>query len=133
MATVSNASSGATMSNTQAGTRLTSSSDWTRLKKLRNIYNQGYNGQRLGQNTNPIIYSRPILVPRTTGSSRYKNVASDWMMANKSAQFADYVTQAQNNVNTPAKTLTRIKLCDCTTSTLSPRFGLCLKCKYSRT
>jgi hypothetical protein len=136
MATVSNAFSGSTMSNTQAGTRLTSSSDWTRLKKLKALGQAGWNAGTPGKN-NPRknqgtpfaqnTYSKPMLIPKHMGASKYQNMASDWTSL-KAYNTADYVVQGQQTGNV-GKTLVARKLCTCVAVPYSPlKRGLCAKC-----
>ena len=129
MATVSNAFSGATMSNTQAGTRLTSSSDWTRMKKLRALGQGKWNNSENASTELPILQSTrnvSLLIPRTTGTSKYRNMASDWTNF-KAFNTADYVLQSQQTGNI-GKTLSRIRICSCTVTTLQTKVGLCAEC-----
>lgn len=129
---LSNAESGSNMSNSQAGTRLTSSSDWTRLKKLRAILNMGSNNRGSGKSTNSVMYGKPLLIPKTTGASRYQNLASDRTNYIAAAKM-DFITQSKNTAYSPAKTQTRTVFCaSCASNTLTTRIGLCITCKHSR-
>ena len=124
------------MSNGQAGTRLTSSSDWTRLKKLKSLGQAGWNAGTPGTNNPRKIqdtpfaqntYSRPMLIPKHTGASKYQNMASDWTSF-KAYNTVDYVVQGQQTGNV-GKTLVARKLCSCAAVPYSPlKQGLCRKC-----
>jgi hypothetical protein len=119
------------MSNAQAGTRLTSSSDWTRLMKLRLVGKGSWNN---AANTtakpaaNQSTYGTALMIPKTTGTSRNRNMASDW--TNYVAyNTADYVLQTQPSSTNVGKTLTAFKVCTCDAPPYTPKkVGLCAKC-----
>ena len=129
MASPSNAFSGAAMSNTQAGTRLTSSSDWTRIKKLKAVGQGGWNNSARTSAELPIVQSTrnvSLLIPRTTGTSKYRNMASDWTNF-KAYNTTDYVLQSQQDANT-GKNLSVQKLCSCSVPYSPLKQGICTKC-----
>jgi len=119
------------MSNGQAGTRLTSSSDWTRLKKLKAVGQGAWNNSRNASTELPIPQSTrnvSLLIPRTTGTSKYRNMASDWTNF-KAYNAADYVVQSQAAITNVGKTLKAYKFCSCSVVPYSPlKKGLCAEC-----
>jgi len=134
MATVSNAGGGSSMSNAQAGTRGLSGGDWTRILKLRAHGKASWNNDGDGVSTNKILYSQAMLIPKTTGSSRIRNTASDW--TNWTAfKRLDYVTQTQaiapDGTILNGKTLTTRNICTCSTSSPNKE-GICQVCSVGR-
>ena len=134
MATVSNAGAGMSFSNAQTGTRGMSASDWIRMKRLRGARTY----QTVNLNTNKDIappqfpqneihnYS-PINVFPVVGTSKIRRPASSWTDY-VASQTADYVLRSQNAVNTTSVKRTLVRLCDCTTSTVTTKPGICTKC-----
>jgi hypothetical protein len=117
------------MSNTQAGTRLTSSSDWTRMKKLTALGKGNWNNAANASTELPIPQTTrnvSLLIPRTTGTSKYRNMASDWTNF-KAYNAADYVLQSQQT-KTTGKNLSLIRICSCTITPLQTKVGLCVGC-----
>ena len=121
------------MSNAQQGTRGLSAGDWIRLKRLRGATT--YQTVNLNTNKDIIPPSFPqqyyvggaINVFSTTGTSKIRRTASQWIDY-KASQVADYVLLSQTSTNGPALTRSLTKLCDCTTTTLSTKTGVCSKC-----
>jgi hypothetical protein len=117
------------MSNTQAGTRLTSSSDWTRLKKLKAVGQGLWNNSARTSAELPIVqnkYNVSLLIPRTTGTSRYRNMSSDWTNY-KAYNTTDYVFQGQQTGN-EGKNLSVQKPCSCSVPYSPLKRGPCVKC-----
>lgn len=129
------------MSNAQQGTRGLSAGDWIRLQRLRGAKAYYVSSQTtlansvVGSNEdiiNPVgmprtIYSPAMLIPRDVGTSRIRRPASFYTDF-RASQTADFVTQKQTSTDGPAKTLTDTKLCNCTSTTLTPRLTGCKVC-----
>lgn len=123
------------MSNAQAGTRGLSAGDWIRLQRLRGARN--FESDKVSDIVNPVvmpqtIYNKAMLIPRDVGTSRIRRPASFYTDF-RASQTADFVTQAQviNSADRSlisAKSLTKTKLCDCSTSTLTTRTTACKVC-----
>lgn len=121
-----------TMSNANNNPRNMTASDYTRILKLRTMYN--YN-QRVASNsdvTNPAP-GRSIDVFSGYGIGKYRRTASDWTFF-KSAQTSDYVTMNDRGEPGMGKTLTVNKICICTDPLFSPsnimgKDDICVKCK----
>lgn len=138
MATTSNAGSSMSFSNLQRGTTGMSASDWIRMKRLRGASTY----QTVNLNTNKDI-SPPqfaqqyylggaINVFSTSGSSKYRRPASNWIDY-KASQTADYLLYSQAATTGTSVTRTKTRLCDCTTSVLNTKEGICTKCNGSTT
>lgn len=133
MATVSNAGAGMSFSNAQQGTRGMSASDWIRMKRLR-----GATTYASTLSTNKDIappqfpqderhnYTAINVFP-VVGTSKIRRPASSWTDYIAS-QTADYVLTSQAATTGTSITNTRVKLCNCTTSTLNTKQGICTKC-----
>ena len=133
MATVSSAGGGSSMSNAQAGTRGLSSSDLTRLKKLNLIGKAGWNTKDSGTSTNQTLYSTPMLIPKTTGSSKIRNTGSDWT-SYKAYLTSDQITQKQAVAGQTGVVLSVTKLCNA--CGINPPYsanktGICVSCVYN--
>lgn len=118
------------MSNAQAGTRGLSAGDWIRLQRLRGARN--FEADKPSDITGTVvmpqtIYNKAMLIPRDVGTSRIRRPASFYTDF-RASQTADFVTQKQTATSGPAKTLTDTKLCDCTSTTLTPRLTGCQIC-----
>lgn len=135
------------MSNAGQQTRGLSAGDWVRLKRLRASRTSGYSyGGITGDlNSNVDIsptepaqrpYGKALLIPyEAAGTSRTLRPASKWIDY-VASRTADFVTQSQSTTNPNADILTNTRLCDCSTSTLTTRVGLCRSCtvpKYAVT
>lgn len=118
------------MSNAQAGTRGLSASDWIRIKKLRVLGRASWNTDGDGVSTNTTLYSPSMLIPKTTGSSRIRNTASDWI-SYRAYGTLDYILQTQTVANQTGTTLTGNKICTCTTTTPNKQ-GICQVCSVGR-
>lgn len=146
MATVSNAGSGMSMSNLQRGTTGMSASDWIRMKRINGAkLNGGLNYPTSNGMLSPTspVYNKDIAPPQfnqtnysltgainvfsTAGSSKIRRPASNWTDF-VASQTADYLTYAQTATTGTSVTTTKTRLCDCTTSNLATRQGVCTKC-----
>jgi hypothetical protein len=137
MATTSNAGSGMSFSNLQRGTRGMSASDWIRMKRL----NGAKTYQTVNLNTNKDIappqfaqneihnYSAISVFP-TVGTSKIRRTASDWINY-RASQTADYITYSQAATTGTSIKRTQTKLCDCSSSTLNTKQGICTKCNQT--
>lgn len=125
------------MSNVQRGTRGLSAGDWIRLKRL----NGAKTYQTVNLNTNKDIvppqsnqfeihnYSAISVYP-VVGTSKIRRTASNWIDY-KASQTADYVLLSQTATTSPSLTRTLVKLCNCTSTTLSTKVGICTKCNVT--
>ena len=122
------------MSNAQRGTRNLSAGDWVRLKRLQGA--KTYSSVNLATNKDIAPTNAPsvlihntgaINVFDTVGTSKIRRTASNWTDYIAS-QTADYVLTSQTATTSPSVTNTRVKLCDCTSTTLSTKNGVCSKC-----
>lgn len=118
------------MSNAQQGTRGLSAGDWIRIQRLRGARN--FEADKPGDITGTVvmpqtIYNKAMLIPRDVGTSRIRRPASFYTDF-RASQTADFVTQKQTVTSGPAKTLTNTKLCNCTSTTLTPRLTGCKVC-----
>jgi hypothetical protein len=136
MATVSNAGGGSSMGNAQQGTRGLSAGDWIRLQRLRGSRNNGTTGSDAVLVTNKDIaptpfsqlgYNASFLIPKTVGTSKIRRPASNWTEY-VASQTADFVLSSQAATTGTSVKNTRTRLCDCTTTTLSTKTGICTKC-----
>jgi len=119
------------MSNANNSVRGMSASDFTRIRKLRAMYD--YN-QRVASNsdvTNPTP-GRSIDVFTGFGIGKYRRTASDWVTF-KSAQISDYVVMSDRGQPGMGKTLTVNKICQCPTpsvaSNIMNKDHICIECK----
>lgn len=124
------------MSNVGQQTRGLSAGDWIRLKRLRGARTGGYTyGSYTGDLTSGVdvnppehsqhLYGKALLIPyEAAGTSRILRPASKWTDF-VASRTSDFVTQSQSTTNINADVLTRTLLCDCSTSTLTTRIGLC--------
>lgn len=137
MATVSNAGAGMSFSNAQQGTRGMSASDWIRMKRLRGATTY----QTVNLNTNKDIAPPPnpqdeihnksaINVFPVVGTSKIRRPASSWTDY-VASQTADYVLRSQNAVNTTSVKRTLVRLCNCTSTTVNTKEGICTKCNQT--
>jgi hypothetical protein len=121
------------MSNANNSVRGMSASDFTRIKKLRAMYDYNQRIDNKVDVTNPTP-GRCIDVCRGFGIGKYRRSASDWI-AFKSAQISDYVVMSDRDQPGMGKTLTVNKICQCPTpvasSLLMAKDNICIKCKYS--
>jgi hypothetical protein len=121
------------MSNAQQGTRGLSAGDWVRLKRLRGA--KTYNSVNLTTNKDIVPPQFPqqyylggaINVFSTTGTSKIRRTASNWTDY-LASRTADYILTSQSATTSPSVTNTRVRLCDCTTTTPSTKVGVCTKC-----
>lgn len=127
------------MSNAQRGTRGLSAGDWVRLKRLQGARTY----QTVNLNTNKDIAppqpnqfevhnSSPISVYPVVGTSKIRRTASSWTDY-RASQTADYVLLSQTATTGTSLTRTRVRLCDCTSTTLNTKVGVCTKCNGSFT
>lgn len=131
------------MSNAGQQTRGLSAGDWIRLQRLRGARTSGYTyGSYTGDLTSNVDINPPehrqrpygtaLLIPyEGAGTTRILRPASKWTDF-VASRTADFVTQAQSATNPNADVLTRTKLCDCSTSVLTTRIGLCRSCTVPR-
>ena len=130
------------MSNAGQQTRGLSASDWTRLQRLRGARTSGYSyGSYTGDLTTNVDLApnesaqlprgKALLIPyEAAGTTRILRPASKWIDF-VAANRADFVTQSRS-VTTNATTLSVTTLCNCTTTTLTTRTGLCKSCKVPK-
>jgi hypothetical protein len=127
-------SSSSGMSNAQQGTRGLSAGDWVRLKRLRGA--KTYSSVNLTTNKDiappnvpqVLIHNTgPINVFDVVGTSKIRRTASNWTDY-KASQVADYVLTSRASTTSPSVLNSRVKLCNCTTTTLSTKNGTCTKC-----
>jgi hypothetical protein len=64
------------------------------------------------------------------GTSNIRRTASNWTDY-VASQTADYVLRSQNAVNTTSVKRTLVKLCSCTSTTLSTKQGICTQCNQT--
>ena len=124
-------------SNVQQGTRGLSAGDWIRIKRL--------NGAKQYQTDKPddiaptmsaqLPYNKAMLIAPVVGTSRIRRAASSWTDYTAS-QTADYVLESGAYFVDPssgtktllaAKTLTGVKVCNCTTFSVN-KVGACVTC-----
>lgn len=122
------------MSNAQRGTRGLSAGDWVRLKRLQGAktyqtVNLNTNKDIAPQNASQVLIHNTgaINVFDTVGTSKIRRTASNWIDY-KASQVADYILTSQTSTTSPSVTNTLVKLCNCTTTTLSTKVGTCTKC-----
>lgn len=127
------------MSNAGQQTRGLSAGDWVRLQRLRGARTSGYSyGSYAGDLTNnkDIAPTQPATRPRgmallipndSAGTSKTLRPSSKWTDF-VASRTADFVTQSQSTTNPNADILTVTKLCDCSSTTLTTRIGLCRSC-----
>lgn len=125
-------------SNLQRGTTGMSASDWIRMKRLRGASTY----QTVNLNTNKDIaptqfaqqyyVSSAINVFSTAGTSKIRRTASNWIDY-KASQTADYLLYSQAATTGTSVNTTKVKLCDCTTSSLKTKQGICTKCNGTTT
>lgn len=139
MATVSSAGGGSSMGNAQQGTRGLSAGDWIRLQRLRGARNNGLTGTDGVLTTNKDIaptpfpqvgYNRSLLIRRNIGTSKIRRPASNWtdFIASQTADFVISSQSVNSGVNVTGVKNTRTTLCNCTTTTLTTKAGICTKC-----
>jgi hypothetical protein len=141
MATVSNAGGGSSMGNAQQGTRGLSAGDWIRLQRLRGSRNNGTTGSDAVLVTNKDIaptpfnqlgYNTSLLIPKTVGTSKIRRPASNWTDY-LASQTADYVVSSRRANNATEVKNTLVRLCDCSSSQLTTKKGICTKCNGAYT
>lgn len=131
-------------SNAGQQTRGLSAADWTRLQRLRGARTSGYSyGSYSGDLTTnvdlapteaaQIPHGKALLIPyEAAGTTRMLRPASKWTDF-VAAGRADFVTQsrarAPDGTILNGSTLSVTTLCNCTTTTLTTRVGLCKQCK----
>lgn len=127
------------MANAGQQTRGLSAGDWVRLQRLRGARTSGYSyGSYTGDltsnvdvnPTNPrkLPYGTALMIPYDgAGKSRTLRPSSKWTDF-VAARTADFVTQRQSTTNPNANVLLDTRLCDCSTTTLTTRVGLCRSC-----
>ncbi len=114
------------------GTRGLSSGDLTRLKRLRGSREFKVNvlqGGNADINSTPFAqlgYTPNLHLPRHMGSSRIRRTASSYTDF-KGFMYADLVSQSQDKITSPGKTLIADRLCKCSTSNPKKQ-GLCPQC-----
>ncbi len=130
MATVSNAGAGMSFSNAQQGTRGLSAADWTRLKRLRGqiLDTSVVNSEKTTAQQLP--YLLPIHSYKTVGTSKIRRPASNWIDY-VASQTADFVLSSQAATTGTSVNNTVTKLCDCSSSTLTTKTGICTKCNQT--
>lgn len=137
MATVSNAGAGMSFSNAQQGTRGMSASDWIRMKRLRGATT--YQTVNLATNKDiappqfaqdEIHNKSAINVFPVAGSSKIRRPASSWTDY-VASQTADYILRSQNAVNTTSVNRTLVRLCNCTSTTVDTKQGICTNCNQT--
>jgi len=137
MATTSNAGAGMSFSNLQRGTRGMSAGDWIRMQRLRGA--KTYRTVNLNTNKdiapsqfaqNEIHNYSAINVYPVVGTSNIRRTASNWTDY-VASQTADYITYSQAATTGTSVQRIRTKLCDCTTSTLNTKQGICTKCNQT--
>lgn len=136
------------MSNVQQGTRGLSAGDWIRLKRLRGARSSGYSNSSTSGVLTPSssIYNKDIAPPQSNqfeihnsspisvypvvGTSKIRRTASSWTDY-RASQTADYVLVSQTATTGTSLTRTLVKLCDCTSTTLGTKVGICTKCNVT--
>lgn len=127
-------SSSSGMSNGQQGTRGLSAGDWIRLKRLRGA--KTYKTVNLDTNKDISSTNVPqVLIHNTgainvfdvVGTSKIRRTASNWIDY-KASQTADYILTSKESATSPSIRNTRVTLCDCSSTTLSTKTGVCTKC-----
>ena len=126
------------MGNAQQGTRGLSAGDWVRLQRLRGA--RTYKTVNLDTNKDiaPVTarqfsprLSSAINVTDVVGTSRIRRAASNWTDY-LASQTADYVLSGQrigtNGVPVAGLVNRLTRLCNCTTTTLETKLGICSSC-----
>jgi hypothetical protein len=145
MANVSNAGAGMSFSNAQQGTRGLSAGDWIRLQRLKGARSNGYSNASTNgvlTSTSP-IFNKDVAPPNSAqflvhnnsaisvfevvGTSKIRRPASNWTDYIAS-QTADFVLSGRSTLNATSVTNTVTKICNCTSTTLSTKTGICTKC-----
>jgi hypothetical protein len=102
-----------------------SAADWTRIKRQRGGLN--YLSDAAVPPPTPSVNHGSLLIPRDVGGSKIRFTASDY--TNYVASLStDYVLQASTGVQTNGTRRLVTRLCNCTTSVLAPKVGVCTKC-----
>ena len=92
-----------------------SAGDWIRLQRLKASRQYLANDQDINPPVNAQLpYSKAMLIPPTVGTSKYRRMASQWIDY-KASQTADYIIGT-----------TKVRLCDCTSSTVQTKVGNCV-------
>lgn len=153
MALVSSAGAGMSFSNAQNGPRSMSASDWIRIKRLQGARQNGYsNASTTGllsasyqgtvnpnfnkdiappQNSQDEIHNKSAInVFPVVGTSKIRRPASNWTDY-VASQTGDYILRSQNAVNTTSIKRTNVKICSCTSTTVSTKTGICTKCNQT--
>lgn len=126
MATVSNATGPSNMSNASAGTRGLSAGDWIRLKRLRGAKTYlATNADIAPPMAKQVPYNKAFLIPPVVGTSKIRRPASFWTDY-RASQTADYILSSKTSSG--GTQLTQTKLCNCTTTTVATKIGICTKC-----
>ena len=118
------------MSNAQAQTRGLSAGDWVRLKRLRGALTYQTVNLDTDKDINPtpfpqLPYDLPIHSYKVVGTSKIRRTASNWIDY-KASQAADYVLSSKKSNSSTL--LTRVRICNCTSTTLNVKTGICTKC-----
>ncbi len=94
-----------------------SAGDWTRLQRLKAARAYLANDKDINPTPNPQLpYSKAMLIAPTVGTTKYRRMASQWTDY-KASQTADYIIGT-----------TKVRLCDCTSSTVETKVGACTLC-----
>lgn len=103
-----------------------SGADWTRIKRQRGGLNYLSDAPLMA--VPPATPSaKHSSLPRDVGASKIRFTASDY--TNYVASIStDYVLQASTGVQTNGTQRLVTRLCNCTTSVLAPKVGVCTKC-----
>ena len=131
MANVSNAGGGSSMGDAQQGTRGLSAGDWTRIQRLRQSRTYATtlaNNKDIVPTTFPQRSQEHLTSSlKVVGTSKIRRSASSWTDYTAS-QTADYVLSSQAATTGTSVKNTIIRLCDCSSTTLSTKRGNCTKC-----
>lgn len=126
-------SGSSTMSNANNSPRNMSASDYTRIQRLRAMYDYKARIDSNADVTNPTP-GRSIDVFTGFGIGKYRRTASDWI-SYRSAQTSDYVVTQDRGEPGMGKIQTARTLCQCpnpiSSSLLMAKDNICIKCKYS--
>jgi hypothetical protein len=122
------------MSNAQTQTRGLSAGDWIRLKRLLGARTYQTVNLNTDKDINPtphpqLPYHLPIHSFKVIGTSKIRRSASSWTDY-RASQTADYVLPQvfQDNSGNPHSNLGVTRLCDCSTTPLEVKVGICSKC-----
>lgn len=148
MATVSNAGAGMSFSNAQQGTRGMSASDWIRIKRLQGARSNGKSYSANGVSVDGVLTTNKDIAPTqnpqnevhningainvfpVVGTSKIRRPASNWTDF-VASQTADYILRSQAATTGTSVKNTLTKLCNCVSTTLSTKNGICTKCNQT--